>query len=225
MPPREAEQAPRVVTEVRRALVPSLLHTASTLCCPLRIWALDALCGITVFLRRYEPRGGNIVDRLKSPVVSHRFLSRSHTPNPAPIHGCRPRIREGKPPPIVRFESKQHPPLLMGLRGRAVRPTVCRRTCCRMMKSIMEVWLATYTLLAPGVGRGPWYFTTPVHDATKIEHMNSVSERSSRRRRSPSRSVTCTTKKDTRNTRKPPSSSVSLPPPPPPRQRDPRRLS
>jgi hypothetical protein len=38
---------------------------------------------------------------------------------------------------------------------------VSTHTCCKMMKSIMDVWLATYTLFAPGVGRGPWYFTTP----------------------------------------------------------------
>jgi hypothetical protein len=53
-----------------------------------------------------------------------------------------------------------------------------------------------------------------VQEATKMEHMNSVSERSRRRRRSPLRRVTCTMKNDARNTTHPPNSNASLHPTP-----------
>ena len=36
----------------------------------------------------------------------------------------------------------------------------------------MDVWLQTQTLLGRLTGRGPWYRTTPVQDATNMRHWN-----------------------------------------------------
>mmetsp|Transcript_27613 Transcript_27613/g.77184 ORF Transcript_27613/g.77184 Transcript_27613/m.77184 type:complete len:203 (+) Transcript_27613:188-796(+) len=53
----------------------------------------------------------------------------------------------------------------------------------RMIQSIMEEWLHTHTRLACGAGRGPWNLITPVHEATKMEHMSLTIVRSTCSRR------------------------------------------
>mmetsp|Transcript_10115 Transcript_10115/g.32765 ORF Transcript_10115/g.32765 Transcript_10115/m.32765 type:complete len:326 (+) Transcript_10115:304-1281(+) len=82
-------------------------------------------------------------------------------------------------------------------------------SCSRTMKSIIDVWLATKTWLARGLGRGPWYRTTPVHDATNTPHMNSTSHASAPLRALPRRKV-CARKKSRRKRTKPPTSRMSL---------------
>ena len=42
----------------------------------------------------------------------------------------------------------------------------------------MDVWLQTQTLLGRLTGRGPWYRTTPVQDATNMRHWNCTRVRS-----------------------------------------------